>query len=92
MFAGKIRAMECHCCEMGFGRLGRREVGETPSENPTFDRCVGKAGVGDPPSSPASPTKKKRTSSDVRFLFRWQDLKGRRQFENWCKNSPVDCF
>lgn len=42
---------------MGFGRPGRREVDFGLSENPSFDRCTGKVGVGDPPSSPASPTK-----------------------------------
>ena len=43
-------------------------------------------------SSPASPTKKKRTALAVRFLFDLRDLKGRHQSADWCKNSPVDCF
>ena len=56
-------------CDYGFGRPGRREVGEMPSENPSFDRCTGKVGVHDPPSSPASPTKEKHRNRKISVLF-----------------------
>ena len=42
-------------------------------------------------SSPASPTKKKRTALAVRFLFRMRDLKGRPRRRRG-KKCPVDTF
>ena len=59
---------------MGFGRLGRREVDFGVVKNPFFHRSLRRFGVGDPASSPASPTKKKTDSICCPFSFLFAGL------------------
>ena len=57
LWLAKQRMERCYCCELGFRRWGRWEVGFWGRGDRLCDRSTGQSGLHNSGSSPASPTK-----------------------------------